>query len=172
MKLKDYLLLSLIFAAIAAVAVFFTVKVVKETTPALPEVVKVEEVNKAVPRSQSNLVCNVFDFDSATNCAVGSKIVFTPLRWGNDQLPIYFAGHFCDLNYAVVSNNGGVTCIKAAPYEEPQAQGNNQENNASQDEESKADKSSTQNNEQENAQTNQSINIKARSSDLAFELIR
>ncbi len=154
MKLKDYLLLSLIFAAIAAVAVFFTVKVVKETTPALPEVVKVEEVNKAVPRSQSNLVCNVFDFDSATNCAVGSKIVFTPLRWGNDQLPIYFAGQFCDLNYAVVSNNGGVTCIKAAPYEEPQAQSNNQENNASQDEESKADKSSTQNNEQENAQTN------------------
>lgn len=172
MKLKDYLLLSLIFAAIAAVAVFFTVKVVKETTPALPEVVKVEEVNKAALRSQSNLVCNVFDFDSATNCAVGSKIVFTPLRWGNDQLPIYFAGQFCDLNYAVVSNNGGVTCIKAAPYEEPQAQSNNQENNASQDEESKADKSSTQNNEQENAQTNQSINIKARSSDLAFELIR
>ena len=39
MKLKDYLLLSLIFAAIAAVAVFFTVKVVKETTPALPEIV-------------------------------------------------------------------------------------------------------------------------------------
>ena len=154
MKLKDYLLLSLIFAAIAAVAVFFTVKVVKETTPALPEVVKVEEVKKVAPRSQSNLVCNVFDFDSATNCAVGSKIVFTPLRWGNDQLPIYFAGQFCDLNYAVVSNNGGVTCIKAAPYEEPQAQSNNQENNASQDEESKADKSSTQNNEQENAQTN------------------
>lgn len=154
MKLKDYLLLSLIFAAIAAVAVFFTVKVVKETTPALPEVVKVEEVNKVAPRSQSNLVCNVFDFDSATNCAVGSKIVFTPLRWGNDQLPIYFAGQFCDLNYAVVSNNGGVTCIKAAPYEEPQAKSNNQENNASQDEESKADKSSTQNNEQENAQTN------------------
>ena len=154
MKLKDYLLLSLIFAAIAAVAVFFTVKVVKETTPALPEVVKVEEVNKAALRSQSNLVCNVFDFDSATNCAVGSKIVFTPLRWGNDQLPIYFAGQFCDLNYAVVSNNGGVTCIKAAPYEEPQAQDNNQENNASQEEESKADKNSTQNNEQENAQNN------------------
>lgn len=154
MKLKDYLLLSLIFAAIAAVAVFFTVKVVKETTPALPEVVKVEEVNKAAPRSQSNLVCNVFDFDYATNCAVGSKIVFTPLRWGNDQLPIYFAGQFCDLNYAVVSNNGGVTCIKAAPYEEPQAQDNNQENNASQEEESKSDKNSTQNNEQENAQTN------------------
>uniref|UniRef100_UPI003FF11DBC hypothetical protein n=1 Tax=Succinivibrio sp. TaxID=2053619 RepID=UPI003FF11DBC len=109
MKLKDYLLLSLIFATIAAVAVFFTVKVVKETTPALPEIVKVEEVNKATPRSQSNQVCNVFVFDAAANCAVGSKIVFTPLRWGNDQLPIFFAGQFCDLNYAVVSNNGGVT---------------------------------------------------------------
>ena len=46
MKLKDYLLLSLIFAAIAAVAVFLTEKVVKETTPALPEIVKVEEVIK------------------------------------------------------------------------------------------------------------------------------
>ena len=153
MKLKDYLLLSLIFATIAAVAVFFTVKVVKETTPALPEIVKVEEVNKATPRSQSNQVCNVFVFDAAADCAVGSKIVFT-LRWGNDQLPIFFAGQFCDFNYAVVSNNGGVTCIKAAPYEEPQAQDNNQENSASQDEESKADKNSTQNNEQENAQTN------------------
>ena len=75
MKLKDYLLLSLIFAAIAAVAVFFTVKVVKETTPALPEIVKVEEVNKATPRSQSNQVCNVFVFDAVANCAVGSKIV-------------------------------------------------------------------------------------------------
>lgn len=147
MKLKDYLLLSLIFAAIAVVAVFFTVKVVKETLPALPEVVKVEEVNKTTPRSQSNQVCNVFVFDAAANCAVGSKIVFTPLRWGNDQLPIYFAGQYCDLNYAVVSNNGGVTCIKAAPYEEPQAQDNNQENNASQDEESKSDRSSTQNHE-------------------------
>lgn len=92
MKLKDYLLLSLIFAAIAAVAVFFTVKVVKETTPALPEIVKVEEVNKATPRPQSNQVCNVFVFDAVANCAVGSKIVFTPLRWGNDQLPIFFAG--------------------------------------------------------------------------------
>ncbi len=153
MKLKDYLLLSLIFAAIAAVAVFFTVKVVKETTPALPEIVKVEEVNKVTPRSQSNQVCNVFVFDAAEKCAVGSKIVFTPLRRVNDHLPIFFAGQFCDLNYAVVSNNGGVTCIKAAPYEEPQAQDNNQENNASQDEESKADKNSTQNNEQENAQT-------------------
>lgn len=154
MKLKDYLLLSLIFAAIAAVAVFFTVKVVKETTPALPEIVKVEEVNKATPRSQSNQVCNDFVFDAVANCAVGSKIVFTPLRRGNDQLPIFFAGLFCDLNYAVVSNNGGVTCIKAAPYEESQAQDNNQENNASQEEESKADKNSTQNNEQENAQNN------------------
>lgn len=154
MKLKDYLLLSLIFASIAAVAVFFTVKVVKETTPALPEIVKVEEVNKATPRSQSNQVCNVFVFDVAANCAVGSKIVFTPLRWGNAQLPIFFAGQFCVLNYAVVSNKGGVTCIKATPYEEPQAQDNNQENNASQDEESKTDKNSTQNNEQENAQTN------------------
>lgn len=96
MKLKDYLLLSLIFAAIVAVAVFFTEKVVKETTPALPEIVKVEEVNKAMPRSQSNQVCNVFVFDAAANCAVGSKIVFTPLRWGNDQLPIFFAGQFCD----------------------------------------------------------------------------
>ena len=155
MKLKDYLLLSLIFAAIAAVAVFFTVKVVKESAPTLPEVVKVEEVNKATPRSQSNQVCNVFVFDAAANCAVGSKIVFTPLRWGNDQLPIFFAGQFCDLNYAVVSNNGGVTCIKAAPYEEPQAQdnqeGNNNENNASKNEDSEADNNSTQNNEQDNA---------------------
>ena len=152
MKLKDYLLLSLIFAAIAAVTVFFTVKVVKESAPTLPEVVKVEEVNKATPRSQSNQVCNVFVFDAAANCAVGSKIVFTPLRWGNDQLPIFFAGQFCDLNYAVVSNNGGVTCIKAAPYEEPQAQdnqapGNNNENNASKNEESEADKDSNQNHE-------------------------
>lgn len=157
MKLKDYLLLSLIFAAIAATAVFFTVKVVKETLPTLPEVVKVEEVNKAAPRSQSNQVCNVFVFDAAANCAVGSKIVFTPLRWGNDQLPIFFAGQFCDLNYAVVSNNGGVTCIKAAPYEEPQAQDNqaqdnNDENKTSQNEESNADNSSTQNHEPENAQ--------------------
>lgn len=156
MKLKDYLLLSLIFAAIAAVAVFFTVKTIKESTPALPDVVKVTEVNQEAPRSQSNLVCNIFDFDFAANCAVGSKIVFTPLRWGNDQLPIYFAGQYCDLNYAVVSNNGGVTCIKAAPYEEPQAQdnqtqGNNDVNNASQTEESKADNNSTQNNEQDNA---------------------
>lgn len=124
MKTRDYALLSFIFAAIASVTAFSTVKIISLNKTVLPEVLKVSEVKKAEPRSKSNQICSVFIFDAASDCATGSKIVFTPLRWGNDQLPIYFAGQYCDLNYAVVSNNGGVTCIKAEPYEEPKADDN------------------------------------------------
>lgn len=45
-------------------------------------------------------------------CKPGQKVVFMPPSWGNEQLPIVFAGLNCDLRYSVVSNNGGVTCIR------------------------------------------------------------
>lgn len=141
MNKKDYLLLTITFIAIATVSVFATVKIINENKIVFPEVVKVSEVKQLPSRSRSNNVCSVLIFDAAADCAVGSKIVFTPLRSGNEQLPIYFAGQYCDLNYAVVSNNGGVTCIKAAPYEDPvteankqdKCENNNIEENSSQD---------------------------------------
>jgi hypothetical protein len=64
-------------------------------------------------RSESNELCAIFDIDAMGNCKPGSKIMFLPLRWGNDQLPIVAVGRYCDLNYPVVWNNGGVTCIRA-----------------------------------------------------------
>ena len=49
--------------------------------------------------------------DVSEKCERGQRVVFLPQSWGNDQLPIMFAGINCDLRFNVVSNNGGVTCI-------------------------------------------------------------
>ncbi len=48
---------------------------------------------------------------TAAACKPGQKVLFLPNSWGNDQLPIIFAGINCDLRYSVAMNNGGVTCI-------------------------------------------------------------
>jgi hypothetical protein len=47
----------------------------------------------------------------ATRCDAGQKVVFLPSRWGNEQLPIFFAAVNCDLRYSVAITNGAVTCI-------------------------------------------------------------
>ena len=48
---------------------------------------------------------------TAKTCQPGQKVVFLPSSWGNEQLPILFTAVNCDLRFAVVSTNGGVTCI-------------------------------------------------------------
>ena len=61
-------------------------------------------------------ICQVNDWHrdvTAAACKPGQKVLFLPDVWGNDQLPIVFAGVNCDLRYSVAMNNGGVTCIYA-----------------------------------------------------------
>lgn len=143
MKLKDYLLICLIFASIAAVAVYATVKLIKDAAPVLPDVVKVSEVNKLpevlkvtevnrekTTYADSSAHCTIFSLDAVDGCQAGKKVVFMPQRWGNDQLPIYFVGMYCDLNYPVVWNNGGVVCIKAQDLAE-KTDGSDSKNNVS-----------------------------------------
>lgn len=82
------------------------------------------------PGINQSEICEVNDWSldvTTTACKPGQKIVFLPNRWGNDQLPIVFAGLNCDLRYSVAMNNGGVTCIympitpkKAATEQPPQ----------------------------------------------------
>ncbi|GIX35135.1 MAG: hypothetical protein KatS3mg126_0914 [Lysobacteraceae bacterium] len=43
-------------------------------------------------------------------CVPGQKVAFLPMRWGNEQLPLYFAASNCDLRYSVAITNGGVVC--------------------------------------------------------------
>lgn len=54
---------------------------------------------------------------AAKMCKEGEKVVFNPHEWGNEQLPVIFAGFSCDLRYSVALTNGGVTCIYKAPTE-------------------------------------------------------
>lgn len=49
--------------------------------------------------------------DVAELCKAGQKIVFLPTKWGNEQLPVFFAAVNCDLRYSVVLTPGAVTCI-------------------------------------------------------------
>lgn len=76
--------------------------------------------NKIIEDSTTNIldyenkVCLVFNLNDEKelkHCKNGQKITFTPTKWGNEQLPIYFASGHCDLRFSVVWNNGGVTCI-------------------------------------------------------------
>lgn len=49
--------------------------------------------------------------NAAKTCKPGHKIVFRPMSWGNEQMPLIFVSFFCDLRYSVAMNNGGVVCI-------------------------------------------------------------
>jgi hypothetical protein len=66
------------------------------------------------PTIDQSSVCIVSENDHdmiEKNCKEGQKIVFAPSSWGNEQIPVYFAGANCDLRYSVVKTNGGVACI-------------------------------------------------------------
>jgi len=45
-----------------------------------------------------------------SHCEDGQLLVFLPNSWGNDQLPIIVAALYCNFDYSVVYNNGGVVC--------------------------------------------------------------
>ncbi len=65
------------------------------------------------PIDQAN-VCEVqaWQYDVvAAACKPGQKVLFTPSRWGNEQLPVIFAAVNCDLRYSVALTNGAVACI-------------------------------------------------------------
>lgn len=44
-------------------------------------------------------------------CKDGDLFMFLPQVFGNRQLPVVIAGHFCDFNYPVVWTEGGVACV-------------------------------------------------------------
>lgn len=56
-------------------------------------------------------ICVTGEVRVESGCKAGQRVVFMPRSWGNEQLPVMFAAMNCDLRYAVVMNNGGVTCI-------------------------------------------------------------
>ncbi len=64
---------------------------------------------------QDNVCVVLSTSDAPKSCKDGEKVIFTPQSWGNEQLPILFAGFSCDLRYAVALTNGGVACIYKAP---------------------------------------------------------
>lgn len=47
----------------------------------------------------------------AESCVKGEKIVFTPTRFGNEQLPVIFAAVNCDHRYSIALTKGAVSCI-------------------------------------------------------------
>lgn len=73
--------------------------------------------SKPVPVAidQDNICIVSSAADAAKTCKEGEKVMFNPQSWGNEQLPVIFAGFSCDLRYAVALTNGGVTCIYKAP---------------------------------------------------------
>ena len=59
-------------------------------------------------------VCKAVSWKVADNegkCKEGSKIVFLPKSFGNEQLPIMFVGLNCDLRHNVSLTKGGAVCI-------------------------------------------------------------
>jgi len=60
-----------------------------------------------------NKVCSVPTLDDQLTrmlCKPGQRVAFLPQRWGNEQLPLYFAAANCDLRFSVAITNGGVVC--------------------------------------------------------------
>lgn len=63
---------------------------------------------------QKHRICSVSNFDTR-GCKKGDVVLYLPSQWGNEQLPVEFAGKKCDLTKQVVWTKGGVTCIYAGP---------------------------------------------------------
>ncbi|EPX58545.1 hypothetical protein D187_004017 [Cystobacter fuscus DSM 2262] len=72
-------------------------------TPAAPGV--------AATDIAQDVICETKNLRQVDNCKPGQKIVFLPNSWGNQQLPVLFAGLNCDLRYQVVLTDGAVACI-------------------------------------------------------------
>lgn len=60
------------------------------------------------------------------SCTPGQKVVYLPERFGNAQLPIFFAAVNCDLRYTVALTEGAVTCIYLPITPAPDDQANDQ----------------------------------------------
>jgi len=72
--------------------------------------------NQPVP--DQTHVCEVHQWQqdaTSAECKTDQKVVFLPLSFGNEQLPILFAAVNCDLRYSVALTTGSVTCIYAGP---------------------------------------------------------
>lgn len=44
-------------------------------------------------------------------CTTGQKVLYTPERFGNVQLPVIFAALHCDHRHSIVWTEGAVSCI-------------------------------------------------------------
>jgi len=111
MKLQN-IILSLIAVALFSIA-FFLNAIYRNNTD--DQKSSVNNTNDNVSSQVSEVgteLCMAFDMNSIGNCQKGTKLMFLPQRWGNDQLPIIVAGSHCDFNHPVVYNNGGVACVK------------------------------------------------------------
>lgn len=110
MKIQN-ILLSVIALALIVIA-FFLNGIYKNNSDAKGNLVKNADNTSSEAPEVGTQLCMAFDMDSIGNCQKGTKLMFLPQRWGNDQLPIIVAGSHCDFNHPVVYNNGGVACVK------------------------------------------------------------
>lgn len=69
-----------------------------------------------------NEVCLVNDtiFNGVEpNCKEGEVFYFQPNQLMNKQVPIVVSTYFCDFNFPIVQNEGGVTCVYKRKYNTP-----------------------------------------------------
>jgi len=65
--------------------------------------------SQAKPRSR---LCYVTTIEDAyTSCHEGDIVVFLPLVYGNEQLPVLAAAAFCDHSKSIALTIGGVSCV-------------------------------------------------------------
>jgi hypothetical protein len=70
-----------------------------------------ESVKNQESKEDKSALCVIENKDEdVSRCKDGQLLVFLPNSWGNDQLPIIVAALYCNFDYSVVYNNGGVVC--------------------------------------------------------------
>lgn len=74
----------------------------------IPNNFNVDKSGKTIPTYNP---CMVSDLD-ASHCTPGDLVIYLPMQWGNEQLPVIFAARNCDFSNNIVYDKGGVTCIK------------------------------------------------------------
>lgn len=69
-----------------------------------------EQTAQKPPVDQSRIYIYSND-EEARKCVNGELSFFNPIRWGNEQFPLFAVAQYRDTNYNITYNNADVVCV-------------------------------------------------------------
>jgi hypothetical protein len=69
------------------------------------------QLDQPITKIDQSSICRFNSHDTAKQCKERQLAFFQPEIFGNEQLPLVVAATYCDFNFPVLHNTGGVVCV-------------------------------------------------------------